>query len=394
MKVLFSAANCLVDASSGAAISVRTILQMLQERGVDCKSLTGSIFDRADSPDNVNNLRRAGALPSDPSAPLERIWRLEDEGVEHLIVPLARNSRALQTRSDEERLLGAALYMLDQYRPDILISYGAGYFERNLVSAAQGRGIATAFYLANPTYTNRSSFNGIDLIATDTEATRQLYVERLGLNPVAIGKYVRPPALPADAPHDRVLFVNPSAEKGVTLFYRIAELANEIAPDMRFLVVESRASLATAEQRSGMGFSRMANVERIGLQADMSAAYSRTRMLLQPSLWHESGSRTVIEALALGLPVVGSDRGGTPELLGDSGIVISPPAPLVANHWLIPPKSAAISWVEALRSLWEDAAFYAEHVALARKAWQRHDPGPRIDALLARFTDLVRRAEP
>ncbi len=394
MKVLFSAANCLIDPSSGAAISIRTIFRLLQRRGITCRSLTGSVFDRADSTDNVENLRRAGATPLDPAAPLTQPWRYEEGGVEHFIVPLARNVRALQTRNDEERLFAEAGRMLAEFEPDIVISYGAGLFERSLVEMARARGISTVFYLANPTYQNLSSFAGIDQVVFDTEATRSLYRDRLGLEGVAIGKFVAPPALPDNAPHDHVLFVNPSAEKGVTLFYRIAELALEVAPALRFLVVESRASLAIAEQRTGMGFSRMANIERVGLQSDIGAVFARTRVLLQPSLWHESGARTAIEAMSLGIPVVATDRGGIPEVLGEAGIMIPPPKPLIDNHWLIPPKLSAIDWVEALRLLTEDAEFHADHAALARASFQRHDPEPRITALIALFDGIRARRQP
>lgn len=388
MKVLFSAANCLIDASSGAAISIRTIFRLLQQRGVTCRSLTGSIFDRADSHDNVDNLRRAGAEPLDPQAPLVRPWRYAEAGVEHFIVPLARNARELQSRNDEQRLFAEARRMLAEFQPDILITYGGGLFEQSLVDAARAQGVTTVFYLANPGYRNRETFKGIDQVVFDTETTRALYRDRLGLEGVAIGKFVERPIMPADAPHDHVLFVNPSAEKGVTLFYRIAELAREIVPALRFLVVESRATLGTAEQRTGMGFSRMANIDRVGLQSDMGAVFSRTRVLLQPSLWHESGARAAIEAMSLGIPVVATDRGGIPEVLGDAGIMIPPPKPMIDNHWLIPPKLAVIDWVEALRLLTEDPDFYAEHAALARSQFQRHDPAPRISALIALFDTL------
>lgn len=395
MKVLFSAANCLVDPSSGAAISIRTILKFMQRRGVVCKSLTGSVFDRAESSDNVENLRQAGASPLDPGAPLAKPWRYVEEGVEHLIVPLPRNTRVLQSRTDEERLFTEAKRLLAEFEPDVLISYGAGLFERSLVEAAREKGLATVFYLANPSYKNRSSFNGIDQVVFDTEATRQLYLDRLGLEGMAIGKFIEPPTLPRDQPRDCVLFVNPSAEKGVTLFYRIAQLAAQTIPDLRFLVVESRATLSAAEQRTGMGFSRMSNVEAVGLQSDMGAVFARTRVLLQPSLWHESGARTAIEAMALGIPVVATDRGGIPEVLGEAGIVIPPPKPLIENHWLIPPGTSAIPWVEALRQLSEDSTFYAEHAELARAAWLRHDPEPRITSLVALLKSVkaARRAQ-
>lgn len=49
-------------------------------------------------------------------------------------------------------------------------------------------------------------------------------------------------------------------------------------------------------------------------------------VLVVPSLWHEPLPRTVYEAYAHGLPVIGSDRGGTPEIIeaGATGFVFDP----------------------------------------------------------------------
>lgn len=84
--------------------------------------------------------------------------------------------------------------------------------------------------------------------------------------------------------------------------------------------------------------------------------------------------RVAIEAASLGIPMVVSDRGGLPEVLRGASLQISPPLPLVENHGLIPPPTAAFPWVEAPRSLDEDPAYYAEHSAVARASWQAHDP--------------------
>jgi hypothetical protein len=47
MRVLFAAPYCLIDPSSGAAISCRTILESLAAREHQAHAFTATIFDRA-----------------------------------------------------------------------------------------------------------------------------------------------------------------------------------------------------------------------------------------------------------------------------------------------------------------------------------------------------------
>ena len=57
----------------------------------------------------------------------------------------------------------------------------------------------------------------------------------------------------------------------------------------------------------------------------MASVYARARVLLVPSLWWESGPRVIVEALANGIPVIGSSSGGVPEVIGDGGIILEFP---------------------------------------------------------------------
>jgi glycosyltransferase involved in cell wall biosynthesis len=65
----------------------------------------------------------------------------------------------------------------------------------------------------------------------------------------------------------------------------------------------------------------------------------RARALVLPSVWYEGQPMTVLEALAAGLPVLGSDIGGVPELLGPLG-----------REWLAAPGEVS-SWAAALRAV-------------------------------------------
>ena len=85
-------------------------------------------------------------------------------------------------------------------------------------------------------------------------------------------------------------------------------------------------------------------VARLRLVGQLPAAEVRRQMLaaralVLPSVWYEGQPVAVLEALAAGLPVLGSGIGGVPELLAPLG-----------RDWLAAPGEVA-SWVAALRAL-------------------------------------------
>jgi glycosyltransferase involved in cell wall biosynthesis len=75
-------------------------------------------------------------------------------------------------------------------------------------------------------------------------------------------------------------------------------------------------------------------VRRLGLQArvkwlgqapaiDMPALYARASVVVYPSLYEGFGFPP-LEAMAVGTPVVASDRGSLPEVLGDAALTVDP----------------------------------------------------------------------
>ena len=57
--------------------------------------------------------------------------------------------------------------------------------------------------------------------------------------------------------------------------------------------------------------------------ADRRAIYEGARLLVLPS-WHEGFGLPALEAMALGVPVVASNRGALPEVVGDAGLMVAP----------------------------------------------------------------------
>lgn len=66
-------------------------------------------------------------------------------------------------------------------------------------------------------------------------------------------------------------------------------------------------------------------VEYVGYIPDASRrdVYAGARLLVLPS-WHEGFGLPALEAMALGVPVVASNRGALPEVVHDAGLLVSP----------------------------------------------------------------------
>lgn len=386
MKILFASLFSLIDPASGAAISVRTILRMLAERGHEVQALSAGCFDKGQFAAQEEMLRWSGFRPD----AVRGTWSYRDGGVQHRVLPLGSHRVTEVAGPKGLALVPELKATLEDFRPDVILSYGYADFEKALRAVAREAGLPLVLYLAHPGYRNPEAFDDAALVFTDSHATQELYRERMALDTTVIGKFIEPPkARPAEGRARHITFVNPAYNKGVTLFYRIAEMMFQVLPSARFLVVESRASLAEAERRSGLAFSQMRNLRVIGLQTDMGEVFSRTSVLLMPSLWHESGGRTAIEALSLGIPVVSSDHGGMAEHLGDGAIKFTVPEQLRANPRLIPPPSVAVPWVSTLAELWTDRAYWQEASDRARARWRHHDPAERLALVERKLAQLA-----
>ena len=95
-----------------------------------------------------------------------------------------------------------------------------------------------------------------------------------------------------------------------------------------------------------------ADVRFTGLLDGAALAELRIRagVVLAPSRWEEPCPYSVLEALAAGVPVLASDRGGLPELVGEDGTL---------------PATDQAAWSAALAHLWRSPSLRAERGAAA-----------------------------
>ena len=108
-----------------------------------------------------------------------------------------------------------------------------------------------------------------------------------------------------------------------------------------------------------------------------------------PSLWWENQPLVAVEAMINGIPVIGSDRGGLPEALGNSGVVLPLPVRLTPYSRELPTTEEVTPWVEAVIRLWDDTDWYTELRRRALAESRRWEP-VILELRYARFFTDVR----
>lgn len=115
--------------------------------------------------------------------------------------------------------------------------------------------------------------------------------------------------------------------KGVAEFIEICRILRERGTSFRAALVGPFASADfEAECRSAASRMGLTDVlEFTGLQHNMADWYQRIDILVHPT-WRDSLPRAVMEAMFFGMPVVGSDVDGVPELVrdGETGFLVAP----------------------------------------------------------------------
>lgn len=151
-----------------------------------------------------------------------------------------------------------------------------------------------------------------------------------------------PPVADVRAPRKGIVFASRlSQEKGVCL---LTQLAAE-APDIEIRVAGDGPMKAKLEESS----EEHDNLRLLGrlTRAEVGDLLSKSEYLILPSLGTENNPMIGLEALAHGTPILGSDRGGIPELVGDSrGLLFDPSDPRASI-------AAILEMVRSPRERWE-----------------------------------------
>jgi glycosyltransferase involved in cell wall biosynthesis len=172
-----------------------------------------------------------------------------------------------------------------------------------------------------------------DAIVVNSEYTKTQVIDRLGV-PEGRITVCRPGAPdwtrrqePAAPGH--ILFIGTIAPRknAPGLLRAYAQLAAAMG-DTPELVLAGRM---TPEGLQGTGIDVASVIDRIRMPGYVDDAakqdlYARASMLVLPS-FDEGFGIPALEAMAMGVPVIGANRGALPEVLGDAGLLVDPDDP-------------------------------------------------------------------
>lgn len=390
-RLLWANPYCLLDTSSGASMAVRQMLHQLVQHGYEVQVLGCTIFD------NPKGMGRLKEQYPDLQPHFHQLIEAEDGVLSHHLVVTARTARNHLTAHEEGLWYSQYLYLLDSFKPDIVWFYGGQTLDLLIPDEARARGIPSAFYLANGNYKAVRWCRDIDLILTDSQATAEMYKKEIGYTVKPIGSFLDPSLFVAENhKRERLLFVNPSWQKGASIVVQLALALEKKRPNIQLEVVEARADwsavLRETTKKLGEERSTLSNVIVTPNTNDMRPPYSRARLLLAPSLWWESSGRVLAEAMLNGIPALITNRGGMPEMIGDAGLAFDFPEECYEDPYqhLLNEKQLQ-PLINAVLDFYDDTKLYEKYV---QRAWevgkQRHHIDKSTERLVNALTPLIK----
>lgn len=361
-RILVALYHSYFDTSSGAAISLRDMMEALARRGWEVRVLTGPRLDFENPKSNEELLRDQGIVfdmyRTSHDEQEIRLCLFRAGGVE-CAVWLPLDEQADPTELIKKAWLSDYRTILNSWKPDIMLTYGGFGLSRPMIDLAKQAGAKTMFLLCNFSYTNPLFFKGIDVTIVRSNYHASWCHDHLGLNGAPLYSLIPPSRYLCDREPGQqyVTFVNPQPHKGVYIFAKIAEILGKRRPDIPFLVVEGRATVNWLK-KTGTNFASM-SLYRLKNTPDPRDYLKSTRIMLVPSVWQESFGRVAAEAMMNGIPVVGSNRGALPEVIGDERFSLPIPDYITPSFRGSVPDNDVENWVQAIEKLWDDEKYYA-----------------------------------
>jgi glycosyltransferase involved in cell wall biosynthesis len=252
--------------------------------------------------------------------------------------------------------------VVNDFAPDALVIASGSEESLELVAQCADTGIPSFYYFHNLALVRRLGdgrrLSGLTFLA-NSKYTAEKVKDLLDVDAAVVPPFVDAAAYRTTTSRRHVTMVNPRKVKGGHTALDIAAAC----PDIPFVFVEAWGTGDDFVAKLRVDSRRLANVTWHESTINMRAIYATTRVLLVPSEWEETWGRVVTEGHACGIPALASAIAGLPESVGPGGVLVTP-------------GSAIESWVAALRSMWDDPAYYEELCRRSREFSDRAEARP------------------
>lgn len=390
-RLLWANVYCLMDTTSGASMAVREMLRQLVAKGYEVAVVGATIFDHPRGIERIKD--RWDGIRQGKGA----VVTVDDKPLLHRLILTKSTKRDEMTSKEEGIWLGLYQATLDKFKPDVVFYYGGQALDLLIPIEAKALGIPTVAYLANGNYRGSRWHRDVDLVLTDSQATADMYHHAEGFKSVPLGSFIDPKSIVSSQhTRKRLLFINPSLEKGVGIVIQLAMLLEKRRPDIIIEVVESRGNwhsmLEMVSRVLGSPRTSLKNVVVTPNTTDMRPLYGRARLLLAPSLWWESSGRVLAEAMLNGIPAIVTDRGGMAEMIGNAGIKLSLPAECYEKPYAkLPGMKFFEPLIDLIIRLYDEDLFYMKYAERAKHVGRTvHGLDMNTGRLLTALRPLVR----
>jgi glycosyltransferase involved in cell wall biosynthesis len=373
-RILMALPQMPQDPASGAARTAQTAVEMALDGGFEVRALGTTATERGSKADPLTYLQSIGldvqvTLPTNKN---RREFRFLQRGIHYTLLDTGRQG-VIQWEASHGRQFDLLFDAeLEAFEPDIVFTYGGMPGDVRRHRRARLKGSRIAFCVFNMAYLQRKFFEPIDAVLTPSEFLADRYRQEIGMTSTP---------LPTPLDLDDVLaterdpifitMVNPSVEKGLFFFVRLAEELGKLYPEIALLAIESRGTAGMVVQAGMLGGFDLRRHEGImiaGAVPKPRDIFTNTRALLVPSVWEEPSGRVVAEALVNEVPPLVSDRGGLAESCNGAGFVLPLPANLTEKTRRPVSAEAVHPWIDPIVKLAFDEPFYQNAVERTRQA--------------------------
>lgn len=389
-RILVAMPQFPYDPSSGAARTTTTIAELFAEAGCEVRVVATTATE---DPSPFSIASWAAEMQ------LEVATRAVDGGTVHELELRGLGLAVLDTGRARAWRWGAAHEAsldrlfdreLARHRPDVLFTYGGQPSEVARRRRARAAGARILFGLYNHDYRVPGFFDDVDSVIVPSEFMRARYAE-VGVATTVLPTPLRPEDVIAAHPRPTYLtMVNSSLDKGLMVFLRLVELLAELRPDIPIEIYPSRGGAMTmvrAASAVGLPLTLHPRLHVRGTVTSPSAIFAHTRVLVVPSVFEDPAPRVVLEAFVNGVPVIGGDRGGVPEVCEGGGFVLPIPPWLDTRTVRAISRDEARPWAELAIRLFDDDEAWSRASRDVRAAGARY----LAPALVRCYADHVER---
>jgi glycosyltransferase involved in cell wall biosynthesis len=399
-RILMALPQMPQDPASGAARTAQTALEMAHEGGFDVRALGATATERGAKADPLAYLQSIGLQVdvTPASGKNRRELRFTQHGIHYTLL-----DTGTQGVTEWEHAHGRYYDILfdaelEAFEPDIVFTYGGLPGDLRRHKRAHLKGARIAFCVFNMGYLQPGFFDPIDSVLTPSEFLAERYRDQIGMKSTPL-----PTPLDLEdvlAPERDPIFitmVNPSIEKGLFFFVRLAEEIGKRYPEIAILAIESRGTagmVLDAGLMGGFDLRRHEGVMIAGAVPKPRDIFTNARALLVPSVWEEPSGRVVAEALVNGVPPLVSNRGGLAESCNGAGFVLPLPPDLTTATRRPVDASAVEPWVEVIAKIAFDEPFYADAVektGLAARMYSREELSRRYVDYFIKTLEIPKR---